>query len=220
MGIAGHAIMWNTIRSSSFFGRMTVEVIDILNLICWFASLSISIFIAMCYVYKMCTSYPLVLSEYLDEVRCHFFNAPNLIFIMLLISLPDYMKVSKQSELIWYIIYIYIVLRFEISESLHPFHSWSKSFASPRVLAVRILWAPAFLYQVVMTSNIYMAWMFSKRRNFTGEIGYGCTSINIHHHASYAALTIEDYRRLFWYPAEAKPQFLLSTVGWFLLAVL
>lgn len=37
-------------------------------------------------------------------------------------------------------------------------------------LALRILWSLAFSYQILMTQHIYAAWMFSKNRNFTGDI--------------------------------------------------
>merc|ERR1712176_431827 len=85
---------------------------------------------------------------YQSEVRAHFFNAPNLIFMMLLMGLP-----------------------LDIN-------------ASPYVL--RVSWGCAFCYQLIVTSNIYQMWMFSTRNNFQS----------------------------------AKPQFLLSTVGWFLLSAL
>ena len=39
--------------------------------------------ILVCYLYKARRSFPLVADEYYDEVRTHFFNAPNLIFLML-----------------------------------------------------------------------------------------------------------------------------------------
>lgn len=149
MGLAGHAIMWKGMRNAEFVSNVIeVEIADILNLTCWCLACVAAGFTTVCYVYKIFTSFPLVMAEYLNGVRCHFFNAPNLIFIMLLISVPTYIDVSSQT--------------------------------------LRILWALAFCYQIVMTQHIYKAWMFSKRRNFT----------------------------------EAKPQFLLSTVGWFLLATL
>jgi hypothetical protein len=52
--------------------------------------------------------------------------------------------------------------------------------------ALRILWAIAFINQILMTLQIYNKWMFSKNRSFSA----------------------------------AQPQYLLSTVGWFFLAVL
>lgn len=149
LGLAGHAIMWKAMRNSKFIReQIEIGVMDMLNIIFWFLALVLAIVITVLYTYKIFTSFPLVLAEYLNEVRCHFFNAPNLIFIMLMIGMPDYINVSKQT--------------------------------------IRILWAPGFIYQVGMTSQIYKDWMFSKRRNFS----------------------------------EAKPQFLMSTVGWFLLATL
>ena len=101
--------------------------------------------IGILYAYKVSSSFHLVMAEWLNETRCHFFNAPVLIFVMLLIGLPSHINASSQT--------------------------------------LRILWSFAFFAQVLMTSHIYKAWMFSKRRNFS----------------------------------EAKPQFLMSTVGWFLL---
>ena len=92
----------------------------------------------------MATSFALVKAEWLNETRVHFHNCPNLIFLMLLISLPNHVI--------------------------------------PTARGLRVMWGLSFCYQTLMTHFIYKAWMFSPTRNIT----------------------------------EAKPQFLLSTTGWFL----
>lgn len=147
MGLAGHSIMWKEMRNANFVTeRVDAAVMEGINSMFWYLAATVAGMIAIAYAYKAVTSFPLVRAEYLCEVRCHFFNAPNLIFIMLLIGLPDHINIGGQT--------------------------------------LRGLWAVAFCYHIFMTQLIYKAWMFSKRRNFT----------------------------------EAKPQFLMSTVGWFLLA--
>lgn len=99
MGLAGHAIAWKEMRSADFVGdAVGVEIVDALNAGCWYACVYVSALNAICYVYKMTMSFPLVKAEYLNEVRCHFFNAPNLIVIMLLISVPPSISVSSESE--------------------------------------------------------------------------------------------------------------------------
>jgi len=146
MGLAAHAIMWRSLgradRLDSLGGRDGVLSVGRL---CWYSACVTGGTAAALYGYKIVTSFSLVRAEYLNEVRCHFFNAPNLIFIMLLLGVPDDVEVSDG--------------------------------------ALRALWGCSFCYHVILTSNIYKMWMFSKRRNFTA----------------------------------AKPQFLMSTVGWFLL---
>jgi len=125
IGLAGHAVMWKAVRGSFIGERIDVRIVDVLNVACWFLALTLAAAVTCCYLYKVFTSFPLVMAEYLNGVRCHFFNAPNLIFVMLLIGIPEYTNVSSQT--------------------------------------LRILWAPAFIYQLIMTSSI----LFSKRRNFT-----------------------------------------------------
>ncbi len=170
MGIAGHAIMWKGMRNAEFVkSRMDVEVVDILNSICFYLSASVAGFVAICYLYKIYTSFLLVKNEYLNEVRCHFFNAPNVIFIMLLIGLPVHIRCSNESETFC----VYVLSEFLVDCRTQFL------FILP---ALRILWALAFCYQVLMTQFIYKAWMFSKRRNFTGKwegrrcSGYGWNS--------------------------------------------
>ena len=174
----------------------------ILGSICWYLSASVAGFVAICYLYKIYTSFPLVKNEYLNEVRCHFFHAPNLIFIMLLIGLPVHIKCSNQSEA--------CVLSRDVSLVL----SNSNNNILLILPALRIMWALAFCYQVLMTQYIYKAWMFSKRRNFTGENSCCCSGYWNPKKTSIAS------KRLSLIGTEAKPQFLLSTVGWFLLASL
>lgn len=134
--------------AATFIERMTLNTMDILNCVSWYACLITAGFIGLCYVYKMCTSFGLVKAEWLNETRTHFYNCPNLIFLMLLIGLPKHINASARS--------------------------------------LRVMWGLSFCYQTLMTHHIYKAWMFSPSRNIT----------------------------------EAKPQFLLSTTGWFLLSVL
>lgn len=164
MGLAGHAIMYRALLSTDFDVTKSETAHNLFwyNLFCfvmefriheffWWSACVVFLVVLVCYVYKACLSFPLVRDEYLNEVRSHFFNAPNLVFMMLLLGLP-----------------------FKYTKTAH----------APSNL--RIAWGFAFAYQLLVTTSIYQLWMFSLRSNFTS----------------------------------AKPQFLLSTVGWFLLAAL
>ena len=149
MGFGGHSIMWGNIMISNFLqDGVAYSTMDVMNTTCWWLTLITASIIGICYVYKICTSFGLVKAEWMSETRVHFNNCPNLIFLMLLISLPNHIDVKPRN--------------------------------------LRIMWGVAFVYQTIMTYYIYKAWMFSPTRNIT----------------------------------EAKPQFLLSTTGWFLLATL
>ena len=149
MGFGGHSIMWGNIMVANFLqDGVAYSTMDVMNTTSWWLTLTTALIIGTCYVYKICTSFGLVKAEWMSETRVHFNNCPNLIFLMLLISLPNHIDVQPRN--------------------------------------LRIMWGIAFVYQTIITYYIYKAWMFSPTRNIT----------------------------------EAKPQFLLSTTGWFLLATL
>mmetsp|Transcript_5999 Transcript_5999/g.12658 ORF Transcript_5999/g.12658 Transcript_5999/m.12658 type:complete len:380 (-) Transcript_5999:491-1630(-) len=99
MGLAAHAIMWRSLgradRLDSLGGRDGVLSVGRL---CWYSACVTGGTAAALYGYKIVTSFSLVRAEYLNEVRCHFFNAPNLIFIMLLLGVPDDVEVSDGGE--------------------------------------------------------------------------------------------------------------------------
>ena len=99
MGLAGHAIMWRSLgradRLDALFGRDGVASVGRL---CWYSACVTGGSASALYGYKIATSFALVRAEYLNEVRCHFFNAPNLIFIMLLLGAPDDVEVSDDGE--------------------------------------------------------------------------------------------------------------------------
>ncbi|KAL7550894.1 hypothetical protein ACHAWF_014090 [Thalassiosira exigua] len=95
MGLAGHAIMWKTLRDAQFVNQKSPhETMVILNIAAWYLSVSVAAFLLACYMYKVLTSFALAKAEYLNETRCHFFNAPNLVYMMLLIGLPEHLETS------------------------------------------------------------------------------------------------------------------------------
>lgn len=72
MGLAGHAIMWKAMRNAEFVSKVIdVRIVDILNMTFWYLASIVSGVIAVAYIYKIFTFFPLVLAEWLNEVRCH-----------------------------------------------------------------------------------------------------------------------------------------------------
>ena len=97
MGLAGHAIMWRSLGQAGFLvgaGDGVRDAVASMGRVCWYAACVTGGTAAALYGYKILASFALVRAEYLDEVRCHFFNAPNLIFVMLLLGVPDGVEVS------------------------------------------------------------------------------------------------------------------------------
>lgn len=152
LGLAGQAIMWRAANNAHFIS----DVIDTetIGTVFWLVSLLVGVMLFTAYVMKVIFYRPLVIDEYKDASRIHFFNMPHIIVIMLTISVP---------------------------ESGSPANMMAASHQGQR-----IIWTITFLMQILFTQHVYEGWLFSESHTIS------C----------------------------AKPQFLLSTVGWILLAVL
>jgi hypothetical protein len=92
--------MWKSIGRSNLLQNGTQEqAADLLNMMCWCLAILVAGAVGLMYLYKIFTSYQLVKSEWLNEVRCHFFNAPNLVCLLLLMSIPESIDVADKSEI-------------------------------------------------------------------------------------------------------------------------
>jgi len=109
MGFGGHSIMWGNIMISNFLqDGVAYSTMDVMNTTCWWLTLITASIIGICYVYKICTSFGLVKAEWMSETRVHFNNCPNLIFLMLLISLPNHIDVKPRNlRIMWGIAFVY-----------------------------------------------------------------------------------------------------------------
>ena len=121
--------------AATYIERMTADTMDILNCLSWYTTLIAAGFISLCYVYKMCTSFALVKAEWLNETRVHFHNCPNLIFLMLLIGLPNHINASDRNlRVMWGISFCYQTLMtyYIYKGYYHDMHCSGGSFYSDR----------------------------------------------------------------------------------------
>ena len=159
LGLGGHAIVWKSISNTNFMqSRIEVRTAEILNKTCWYLTFIVSGVLMLMYLYKIATSFALVKAEWFNEVRCHFFNAPNLAFLILLMGIPDSINVADKSEHNQFLSLLFIVVFF-------------LSYLC-QSLAFRTCWGISFGFQVILTTCIYKAWMFSAQRNFSSKSRY------------------------------------------------
>ena len=97
MGLGSHALMWKAMSGTEFIS-LEESTTNLLNTIFWYSSIIVFGLVVSLYLYKMISSFSLVKAEWLNESRCHFFNAPNLVFLLLLMSIPTNIDVSQRSE--------------------------------------------------------------------------------------------------------------------------
>ena len=151
--------MWKSISNTTLMENgIKVHTAKTLNIICWYLTVIVSGVLILMYLYKITTSFALVKAEWLNEVRCHFFNAPNLAFLILLMSIPEGVSVSDRSEYN------------KCMSSLSPCLLFSSNIC--RYLAKRTCWGISFGFQILLTIRIYKAWMFSAQRSFSSKTRY------------------------------------------------
>jgi hypothetical protein len=92
--------MWKSLRRSNLLQNgIQEQAADILNVICWYLAIIVAGAVSSMYLYKIITSFQLVKAVWLNEVRCHFFNALNLVCLLLLLSIPESIHVENKSEI-------------------------------------------------------------------------------------------------------------------------
>ena len=147
LGLGGNAILWEALSGAKFSKDALGRVPHDLNWFFWVAAICVLALVMLTYTVKAVLHFDVVKAEFHHPVRSHFFNGPQIAFLMLSLGTPK---------------------------------------EEANVHFLRAVWVISFLLQTGLTQTFYARWLFSET----------------------ATLSV------------ARPQYLLSTVGWFLLAVL
>lgn len=92
LGLAGNAIMWKKVTRTDFIAERIDASIP--NSIFWYASTVAAAFVGVAYLYKLMFRFALVKREWSCPDRIHFMNAPNLVLLMLAMSIPPHIPAS------------------------------------------------------------------------------------------------------------------------------
>jgi Voltage-dependent anion channel len=100
LGVSSQAILWKTLNTSPVMGFLHVSPMP--NLILWWASLVLMVFISFVYLSKIVFYFGAVKREYYHPVRVNFFFAPWIACLFLTLGVPPSIAVNLR-PFIWYV---------------------------------------------------------------------------------------------------------------------
>ncbi|XP_078168672.1 S-type anion channel SLAH2-like isoform X1 [Carex rostrata] len=101
LGVSSQAILWKTLNTSPVMSFLHISPIP--NLILWWASLVLMVFVSFLYLLKIVFYLEAVKREYHHPVRANFFFAPWIACLFLSLGVPPSIAANLQ-PIIWYIL--------------------------------------------------------------------------------------------------------------------
>ncbi|KAF3324490.1 S-type anion channel SLAH2-like protein [Carex littledalei] len=101
LGVSSQAIVWKTLNTSPVMSFLHISPMP--NLILWWASLVLMVFVSFLYLLKIVFYFEAVKREYHHPVRANFFFAPWIACLFLSLGIPPSIAANLQ-PIIWYIL--------------------------------------------------------------------------------------------------------------------
>ncbi|XP_078166289.1 S-type anion channel SLAH2-like [Carex rostrata] len=101
LGVSSQAILWKTLNTSPVMSFLHISPMP--NLILWWASLVLMVFVSFLYVLKIVFYFEAVKREYHHPVRANFFFAPWIACLFLSLGVPSSIAVNLR-PIMWYIL--------------------------------------------------------------------------------------------------------------------